>query len=412
MPENRKKYDREFREGAVRIVEETGKPIAQVARDLGVVEGNAGQLGQAGPGVSRRLLEPVQGRLRRAPAAARRGRRAADGARCAQAIRGPVGQGGDEVSVARFIADQRTNYRVPHTVVCALLGVSLAWFYKWLGRAQGPGAASGLHTPSDRRRDTIDRAVRIAFGNARGLHGSPRLVHDLRAVGWKVSEKTVADSMRRQGLVARRIKRRNGLTRQDKTAPKFPDLLRRDFTAQRPNARWVGDMTEIPTGPDGRGPKLYLATVLDLYSRRLLGAATGLHPDADLACAAINMAVAARGGKDAIWREQEAERVIFHTDRGSTYTANSFTKLCRQMGIRQSMGRVGSCFDNAAAEAFFSSLEWEVLSRHDFDTTGQARAVVIDWCYGFYNHHRRHSAAAMMSPINYENTAGPDREAA
>ena len=91
-------------------------------------------------------------------------------------------------------------------------------------------------------------------------------------------------------------------------------------------------MTEIPTGPDGRGPKLYLATVIDLYSRRLLGAATSLHPDAELACAAIKMAVTARGGRDAIWREDEAERVIFHTDRGSTYTANAFTKLCRQLG--------------------------------------------------------------------------------
>lgn len=218
--------------------------------------------------------------------------------------------------MARFIADQRTKYGVPHTLVCALLGVSLAWFYKWLGRAQGPGAASGLHTARDRRRDTVDRAVRVAFRAARGLHGSPRLHADLRAAGWIVSEKTVADSMRRQGLVARRIKRRNGLTRQDKTAPKFPDLLRRDFTADWPNAKWVGDMTEIPTGPDGRGPKLYLATVIDLYSRRLLGAATGLHPDAELACAAINMAVAARGGKAAIWRDDEAERVIFHTDRG------------------------------------------------------------------------------------------------
>jgi len=316
------------------------------------------------------------------------------------------------VSVARFIADQRTSYRVPHTVVCALLGVSVAWFYKWLGRATGPGAVSGLHTDRDRRRDTLDRAVAVAFRKARGLHGSPRVHADLRDEGWTVSEKTVADSMRRQGLVARRIRRRNGLTRQDKTAPKFPDLLRRDFTAQRPNAKWVGDITEIPTGPNGRGPKLYLATVLDLYSRRLLGAATGLHPDADLACAAINMAVAARGGKDAIWREQEAERVIFHTDRGSTYTANAFTKLCRRLGIRQSMGRVGSCFDNAAAEAFFSSLEWEVLSRHDFDHTRQAQAVVLDWCYGFYNQHRRHSSAGMMSPINYENTAAPDREAA
>ena len=316
------------------------------------------------------------------------------------------------MSVARFIADQRTMHRVSHTVVCALLGVSLAWFYKWLGRAQGPGAASGLHTGRDRRRDTVDRAVRVAFGKARGVHGSPRLHADLVDAGWKVSERTVADSMRRQGLIARRVRRRSGLTRQDKTAPKFPDLLRRDFTADRPNAKWVGDMTEIPTGVNGRGPKLYLATVIDLYSRRLLGAATSLHPDAELACAAVKMAVTARGGKDAIWREEQSQRVIFHTDRGSTYTANSFTRLCRQLGVRQSMGRVGSRFDDAAAEAFFSSLEWEVLARHEFKTTGQAQAVVLDWCYGFYNHDRRHSAADMRSPINYENTAAPNREAA
>ena len=322
------------------------------------------------------------------------------------------------MSVARFIADQRTLYRVPHTVTCLLLGVSLAWFYKWRERALGPAASNGLFTAMDLRRDTIDRAVKVMFAKKRGLHGSPRLVLDLRDDGWKVSEKTVADSMRRQGLVARRIKRRNGLTRQDKTAPKFPDLLRRDFTAHRANARWVGDMTEIPTVDEhGRpGPKLYLATVIDLYSRRLLGAATGLHPDAELACAAIKMAVAARGGVDAVngpnWREDETQRVIFHTDRGSTYTANAFTKLCRKLGVRQSMGRVGSCFDNAAAEAFFSSLEWEVLSRHDFTSTRAAQAVVLDWCYGFYNHDRRHSSAGMMSPVTYENTAAPDREAA
>ena len=146
----------------------------------------------------------------------------------------------------------------------------------------GAGRGNGLHTPRDRRRDTVDRAVAVAFKKARGLHGSPRLHADLIDDGWKVSEKTVADSMRRQGLIARRIRRRNGLTRQDKTKPAFPDLIKRDFTADRPNARWVGDMTEVPTGPDGRGPKLYLATVIDLYSRRLLGAATSLHPDACL----------------------------------------------------------------------------------------------------------------------------------
>jgi putative transposase len=303
-----------------------------------------------------------------------------------------VGEGGDEVSVARFIADQRTFYRVPHTMTCSLLGVSLSWFYKWISRTP---------TPSEQRRAEVDAAVANAFSAARGLHGSPRLHADLREAGWTVSEKTVADSMRRQGLVARKIRRRNGLTRQDKTAPKFGDLLRRDFTADAPNGKWVGDMTEIPTAAG----KLYLATVIDLYSRRLLGAATSLRPDAQLAGEAIKMAVAARGGPEHI------TGVIFHTDRGSTYTAEKFTALCRRLEIRQSMGRVGSCFDNAAAEAFFSSLEWEVLSRHQFDSTTNARTAVIDWCYGFYNHQRRHSAAAGLSPINYE-TAALTRDAA
>jgi putative transposase len=313
-----------------------------------------------------------------------------------------VGEGGDEVSVARFIADQRTSYRVPHTVVCALLGVSQAWFYKWAKRAAGPGAARGLHTNRDRRRDTVDRAVAVAFRAARGLHGSPRLHADLLEDGWTVSERTVAESMRRQHLIARRIKRRNGLTRPDKTKAPFPDLVRRDFTADRPNAKWVGDITEIPTGPGGRGQKLYLATVIDLYSRRLLGAATSLRPDAVLAGAALTMAVATRGGREAIRAEAPEQRVIFHSDRGSTYTANSYTALCRRLGVRQSMGRVGSCFDNAAAEAFFSSLEWEVLSRHDLTDPQQAQAVVLDWCYGFYNHQRRHSTIGMMSPVAYE----------
>ena len=146
--------------------------------------------------------------------------------------------------------------------------------------------------------------------------------------------------MRRQGLVARVIKRRNGLTKQDKTKTPFPDLVRRDFTAAGMNQRWVGDITEIPTA----GGKLYLATVIDLHSRRLLGAATSRHPDSDLAEAAIEMAIAVRGGVEAI------RGVVFHTDRGSTYTANDFTKLCRDNGIRQSMGRVGSCFDNPVCQ--------------------------------------------------------------
>ena len=168
-------------------------------------------------------------------------------------------------------------------------------------------------------------------------------------------------------------------------------------------------MTEIPTVDEqGRpGPKLYLATVIDLYSRRLLGAATGLRPDAELACAAIKMAVTARGVVEKVngpgWRTDESQRVIFHTDRGSTYTAGDFTRLCKdKLGVRQSMGRVGSCFDNAAAESFFSTLEHEVLSRHTFATKAQARTVVLAWCHEFYNTRRRHSSAAMLPPAEFE----------
>jgi transposase InsO family protein len=304
-----------------------------------------------------------------------------------------VGEGGDEVSVARFIAEQRTNHRVPHTITCLLLGVSLSWFYKWRGRPP---------TPRQQRRADLDAVVAAMFDDAKGLHGSPRLRADLRAAGWVVTEKTVAESMRRQGLAARKAKRRKGLTKQDKTAPRFPDLVNRDFTAVAPNRKWCGDVTEVPTA-DG---KLYLATVIELYSRRLLAAATSLRCDAELCEQAIKIAVAVRGGQTKI------NNVVFHTDRGSTYTARTFTKLCFDLGVRQSMGRVGSCFDNAAAEAFFSSLEWEVLSRYQLTDADHARAIVLPWCYDFYNHRRRHSSAQMLSPIAYENLTADQPAAA
>ena len=245
------------------------------------------------------------------------------------------------MSVARFVVDQRTNYQVPVAFTCALLGISISWFYKWLPRT---AIATGLYTKRDLRRDTMDRAVKVMFDKHRGLHGSPRLVLDLRDEGWTVSEKTVANSMRRQGLIARKIKRRNGLTKQDKSKAPFPDLVRRDFTAAAVNQRWVGDITEIPTAAG----KLYLATVIDLYSRRLLGAATSLHPNAELAKAAITMAVTVRGGKEAIWKEEESERVIFHSDRGSTggfqWSSQHLDDggvWCRVRGSRGRSGRWG-----------------------------------------------------------------------
>lgn len=288
------------------------------------------------------------------------------------------------MSRAAFIADQRASYGVPVAVACRALGVSQSWFFKWHGRPP---------TPGQQRRAEIDKAVAEMFAASKGTYGSPRIHRDMKDAGWQVSEKTIAKSMARQGFVARAVKRRRGLTRQDKGKKPFPDLVKRDFTAPAVNVKWCGDITEIPTDEG----KLYLASVIDLFSRRLLGYATSEHPDAELARDTIKMAVAVRGGNVA--------GVIFHSDRGSTYTAGEFTRLCGRLGIIQSMGRVGSCFDNAAAESFFSTLEWEVLSRHHFTMKAEAREVVTRWICDFYNGRRRYSSCGMKTPIEYENDA-------
>ncbi len=267
---------------------------------------------------------------------------------------------------------------------CRLLSVSESWFYKWRNRQP---------TATERRREELDLKVRIVFETSGRTYGSPRVRARLRADGEQVSKKTVAASMARQGLVARHIRRRRSLTRPDKAAVPAPDLVRRDFTADRPDHKWCGDFKHIPTQ---QGP-VYLATVEDLYSRRVLGfALSDTYPTAALAQAAINMAVATRGGN--------VRGVIFHTDRGSQYTADAFTGACRRLGIVQSMGRVGSALDNAPAESFFSTLQIERLSDRKYETKAQARQDIANWIHSWYNHHRLHSTLNMTSPINYEKT--------
>jgi transposase InsO family protein len=309
------------------------------------------------------------------------GRRAAS---TTQAIRGPVGEGGDEVSVARFIASQRTEHRVPHAKCCRWLGVSESWFYKWHDREP---------TPRQQRRAILDEAVRTSFeesGGNPGTYGSPRVLEDLIEAGWKVSKNTVAASMARQGLAGRSPKRkRRCLTRPDRAADPIPDLIGRDFSAERIDQRWCGDLTEIPTDEG----KLYLATVLDLASRRLPGFALGEHHDSPLAKAALCMAAAVRGG--------DVDGVVFHSDKGGEYVGDLFARACASLGVTQSMGRVGSALDNAAAESFNSTLEHELLSRKHFETKDQARRETARFV-DTYNHRRRHSSCEMLPPVAYE----------
>ena len=288
------------------------------------------------------------------------------------------------MTVASFIAVQRTEHGVPHALSCRALGMPTSMFYKWHDRPP---------TPSEVRRGELDAAVRASFedsGGTPGTYGSPRVWEDLVEAGWRVSKKTVAASMARQGLVGRSPKRkRRSLTRPDKAAAPIPDLVRRDFRAAAINQKWCGDLTEIPC-VEG---KLYLATVEDLASRRLAGFALGEHHDASLAKAALCMAAAVRGG--------DVAGVIFHSDKGGEYTGNVFTQACAALQITQSMGRVGSALDNAAAESFNSTLEHELLSRRRFDTKEQARhevAAFIDR----YNHRRRHSTCEMKPPVAFE----------
>ena len=290
--------------------------------------------------------------------------------------------------MAAFIASQREQHGVPQAVSCRALGVSQAWFYKWKGGVLPPRAA---------RRQRLRAEVARLFAAREGKDGAPRITAALRDAGWRVSENTVAGLMREQGLAARPGRKgRKRTTRQGKGRWRAPDLVKRDFPAAGINRKWYGDGTEIPTGEG----KLYLDSVLDMGSRRILGHALGEHHDADLAYGALAMAAAVRGGRTA--------GVIFHSDQGSEYTAARFRSACGRLGVRQSMGRPGSALDNAVIESWHSTLEWELRSLRKFATRAEARAAIAAWIED-YNHERRHSALGMRSPVDYERSlAGKD----
>src|SRR5215472_16416131 len=239
--------------------------------------------------------------------------------------------------------------------------------WRWpAGRWACPGPGSNSRPPASQDRGLNAEVARL-FAEHAGKYGSPRITADLRDAGWRVSANTVASLMREQGLAARRKRKRKGTTRPGKGRWRAPDLVKRDFPAAKINRKWYGDGTEIPTGEG----KLYLDSVLDMASRRVLGFALSEHHDAQLAYGALAMAVAARGG--------QVPGVILHTDQGSEYTAKAVRRACGRLSIRQSMGRPGSALDNAVIESWHSTLEFELRRLEHFATKAAARAGVAAW---------------------------------
>ena len=267
----------------------------------------------------------------------------------------------------------------PIATMCRVLEVSTSGYYAWLNRP-----------PSKRDRDDamLTEKIRVIHRRSRGTYGAPRIHAELRDAGICVGRKRVARLMQAAGLegVSRR-KTPTTTIRSERERP-APDLVERDFSAEAPNRLWVADITYIPTLVGF----LYLAVVLDAFSRRVVGWSMANHLRTELVLAALEMALGQR----------KPEGVIHHSDQGSQYTSIAFGARCRVAGVRPSMGSVGDCYDNALCESFFATLECELIDREHFATRAEARMAVFEFIEGWYNPHRRHSALDYQSPVAYE----------
>ena len=268
--------------------------------------------------------------------------------------------------------------------LCDLLGVSPSGYYAWLSRS-----------PSARERadrELRDRIVDIHV-RSRGTYGAPRVRAELAAEGVCVGRKRVARLMRQARIQGVHRRRKITTTRRNAEQVAAPDLVNRQFTAGGPDRTWVADITYIPT----KAGFLYLAVVIDLWSRRVVGWSMRNNLTAPLVTDALDMAI----------EQRQPAGVIHHSDRGAQYTSAAFGTRCEEAGIAVSMGRRGDAHDNAVAESFFATLETELLDRTSFTSRNQARSAVFDYIEGFYNPHRRHSTIGYHSPLDYERRTQP-----
>ncbi len=284
------------------------------------------------------------------------------------------------------MSDHQALY--PIATMCRVLGASPSGYYAW--RRRKPSARS----VSDA---TLTDVIREVHKWSRGTYGVPRMIRELSARGHHVNHKRVERLMREADLAGVSRRKRTRTTRRKRDAQAAPDLVERDFAAQAPDSLWVADITYVPTWSGF----LYLAVVLDAWSRRIVGWAMASHLRTELVLEAFNMA---------LW-QRRPEVVIHHSDRGSQYTSLAFGNRCQDAGVRPSMGSAGDCYDNALCESFFATLECELIDRTCFPTHATARSELFDYIEGWYNPHRRHSALN-ESPMNFERHESFDYEIA
>ena len=268
----------------------------------------------------------------------------------------------------------------PVRSMCRVLGLSPSGYCAWVRRP-----------PSARvKRDAeLVLKIRKAYDEYRQVYGRPRLYAELKEAGEVVGEKRVGRLMKQEGISgASRRRRGPKTTRRNADARPVVDLVERNFTADGPDQLWIADITYIPASAGF----LYLAVVLDAWSRRVIGWAMATHLRTELVLDSLNMAV---------W-QRRPERVIHHSDQGTQYTSIAFGLRCREARVRPSMGSVGDAYDNALCESFFATLECELLDRKRFQTQAEVKMAVFDFIEGFYNPRRRHSSLGQVSPVNFE----------
>lgn len=278
-------------------------------------------------------------------------------------------------------------------LMCRVLGVSRSGFYAWAKREPN------RHALEDQR---LRIHIRAAFRKSKKTYGSPRVHRELAAEGIRCAKKRVERLMREDGLVARQRRRFRSTTDSKHSHSTAPNLLERRFGTEEvggPDRVWVSDITYVPT----REGWLYLAAVVDLGSRRVVGWSMRDNLEAELATDALQMA---------LWRRRPEPGLIHHSDRGVQYACHAYRELLEEHGLVASMSKKGDCWDNAVAESFFATLEWELIERSDWHTHAEARRALFDYIETWYNRQRRHSTLGYLSPAEYEQQLALTRRAA